>query len=130
LRITRPLTPCCKSILRALSRNIDSLRRAAAQLRFVAAWILILLLREAVDLRLLQQYLPAADIRQTTCKPEPDLIHQTLFVTAEFDAPRPTETTGRNARHQTFGRFVRTSFSPPPAMRLSRAGNCTPTSSA
>jgi hypothetical protein len=30
-----------------LSRNIDSLRRAAAQLRFVAAWILILLLREA-----------------------------------------------------------------------------------
>src|SRR4029453_10512805 len=53
-------------------------------------------------------------MRQTTCEPEPDLIHQTLFVTAEFDAPRPTETTGRNARHQTFGRFVRTSFSPPP----------------
>src|SRR4029450_3180697 len=76
------------------------------------------------------QVVPAADMRQTTCEPEPDLIHQTLFVTAEFDAPRPTERTGRNARHQTFGRFVRTSFSPPPAMRLSRARNRRPTSSA
>jgi MFS family permease len=36
---------CCKSILPALARNIDSRRRTVAQLRFVASAILILSLR-------------------------------------------------------------------------------------
>jgi hypothetical protein len=37
---------CCKSILRALPRNIDSPKTAAVQVRFVAPEIVILFLRQ------------------------------------------------------------------------------------
>src|SRR5262249_28682821 len=38
---------CCRSILRAVARNIDSSQRAAVQLRFVEPAILILSLRQS-----------------------------------------------------------------------------------
>jgi hypothetical protein len=45
---------CCKTILQALSRNIDSSQSAATQLRFAASAFLILLLRPIVLPRVLQ----------------------------------------------------------------------------
>ena len=45
---------CCKSILRALARNIDSPQSEAAQLRFVASAILILFFRQTCPLLFLR----------------------------------------------------------------------------